>query len=74
MRLPNCFLPIDREGRVAIILPYTARHEFCCDSLPTLVARELKVRPASVRLQYAQPATELDVGPTLRESKSVASD
>ncbi|TFW23570.1 molybdopterin cofactor-binding domain-containing protein, partial [Duganella callida] len=56
---PNAFLTIGRDGVVTMIMPFVEMGQGTYTSVPMLIAEELEVELAAVRLQHAPAAEKL---------------
>jgi len=62
---PNAFVRIDRDGRVVLTMPYVEMGQGTYTSIPMLIAEELEVELAQVRLEHAPPNERLYANPLL---------
>jgi isoquinoline 1-oxidoreductase beta subunit len=56
---PDAFIRIDRSGQVTLVIPQVEMGQGTYTSLPMLVAEELEVRLAQVRVEHAPPDDKL---------------
>src|SRR5262245_31333547 len=52
---PNAFIRIGTDGRVVLTMPYVEMGQGTYTSIPMLIAEELEVGLAQVRLEHAPP-------------------
>jgi isoquinoline 1-oxidoreductase beta subunit len=64
---PNAFIRIGTDGQVVLIMPYVEMGQGTYTSIPMLIAEELEVDLAQVRLEHAPPNEKLYVNPLLGE-------
>ncbi len=62
---PNAFIRIERDGRIVLIMPYVEMGQGTYTSIPMLIAEELEVDVAQVRLEHAPPNEKLYANPLL---------
>jgi isoquinoline 1-oxidoreductase subunit beta len=62
---PNAFIRIDASGKVAITVAYVEMGQGTYTSIPMLIAEELEVDLASVRVEHAPPDDKLYMNPLL---------
>jgi isoquinoline 1-oxidoreductase beta subunit len=62
---PNAFIRIERDGRVTLTMPYVEMGQGTYTSIPMLIAEELEVDLADVRLEHAPPNEKLYGNPLL---------
>jgi len=62
---PNAFVRIDSSGQVTVIVPYVEMGQGTYTSIPMLIAEELEVALASVRVEHAPASNELYGNPLL---------
>src|SRR5260370_6825436 len=62
---PNAFVRIDSSGQVTVIVPYVEMGQGTYTSIPMLIAEELEVALASVRVEHAPASNELYGNPRL---------
>jgi isoquinoline 1-oxidoreductase beta subunit len=63
--VPNAFVRIDRDGQVALTIPYVEMGQGTYTSIPMLIAEELDVELNQVRLEHAPPDEKLYANPLL---------
>ena len=56
---PNAFIRIDPNGQVTLIMPYVEMGQGTYTSIPMLIAEELEVDLAQVRIEHAPPNSKL---------------
>ncbi|WP_363352147.1 xanthine dehydrogenase family protein molybdopterin-binding subunit [Methylocystis echinoides] len=56
---PDAFIRIDRSGQVTLVIPQVEMGQGTYTSLPMLVAEELEVKLAQVRVEHAPPDDKL---------------
>jgi isoquinoline 1-oxidoreductase beta subunit len=61
--VPNAFILIDAHGKVAITVGYVEMGQGTYTSIPMLIAEELEVELASVRVEHAPPNDKLYMNP-----------
>ena len=62
---PNAFIRIGRNGQVTLIMPQVEMGQGTYTSMPMLIAEELEVDLAQVKLEHAPPSDKLYGNPTL---------
>jgi isoquinoline 1-oxidoreductase beta subunit len=62
---PNAFIRIGTDGQVVLIMPYVEMGQGTYTSIPMLIAEELEVDLAQVRLEHAPPNEKLYANPLL---------
>jgi isoquinoline 1-oxidoreductase beta subunit len=62
---PNAFIRIERDGQVVLTMPYVEMGQGTYTSIPMLIAEELEVELAQVRLEHAPPDERLYANPML---------
>ena len=62
---PNAFIRIGRDGQVTLIMPQVEMGQGTYTSMPMLVAEELEVDLAQVRLEHAPPSDKLYANPAV---------
>jgi len=62
---PNAFIRIGRDGQVVLTMPYVEMGQGTYTSIPMLIAEELEVELAQVRLEHAPPNEKLYANPML---------
>ena len=62
---PNAFIRIGRDGLVVLTMPYVEMGQGTYTSIPMLVAEELEVGLAQVRLEHAPPDEKVYANPLL---------
>ncbi|MGX4804890.1 molybdopterin cofactor-binding domain-containing protein [Bradyrhizobium guangdongense] len=62
---PNAFIRIGRDGEVVLTMPYVEMGQGTYTSIPMLIAEELEVELARVRLEHAPPNEKLYFNPLL---------
>ena len=62
---PNAFIRIGRDGTIVLIMPYVEMGQGTYTSIPMLIAEELEVDLAQVRLEHAPPNEKLYANPLL---------
>src|SRR5207253_9141694 len=60
---PNAFIRIGSDGQVVLIMPYVEMGQGTYTSIPMLIAEELEVELAQVRVEHAPPNDKLYVNP-----------
>jgi CO/xanthine dehydrogenase Mo-binding subunit len=63
--VPSAFVRIDGSGRVTLTMAYVEMGQATYTSIPMLIAEELEVDLASVRLEHAPPNDKLYANPLL---------
>src|SRR4051794_39183051 len=63
--VPNAFIRIGADGQVVLIMPYAEMGQGTYTSVPMLIAEELEVDLAQVRLEHAPPNEKLYANPML---------
>jgi isoquinoline 1-oxidoreductase beta subunit len=62
---PNAFIRIQREGQIALTMPYVEMGQGTYTSIPMLIAEELEVGLEQVLLEHAPPNEKLYANPLL---------
>ncbi|WP_378951207.1 molybdopterin cofactor-binding domain-containing protein [Mesorhizobium sp. ANAO-SY3R2] len=62
---PNAFIRIGGDGEVVMIMPYVEMGQGTYTAIPMLIAEELEVNLAQVRLEHAPPNEKLYANPLL---------
>src|SRR3954452_21970609 len=62
---PNAFVRIERNGHIVLTMPYVEMGQGTYTSIPMLIAEELEVDLAQVRLEHAPPNENLYANPLL---------
>jgi isoquinoline 1-oxidoreductase beta subunit len=62
---PNAFIRIDKDGQVALTMPYVEMGQGTYTSITMLIAEELDVSLKQVRLEHAPPNEKLYANPLL---------
>jgi len=62
---PNAFIRIGSDGRVVLTMPYVEMGQGTYTSIPMLMAEELEVKLAQVRLEHAPPNERVYANPML---------
>ena len=62
---PDTFIRIDTDGQIVLTMPYVEMGQGTYTSIPMLIAEELEVDLAQVRLEHAPPNEELYGNPLL---------
>src|SRR5207342_2845353 len=62
---PNAFIRIERDGQIALTMPYVEMGQGTYTSIPMLIAEELEVDLKQVRLEHAPPNAKLYGNPLL---------
>ena len=62
---PNAFIRISGDGTIVLIMPYVEMGQGTYTSIPMLIAEELEVNLAQVRLDHAPPNEKLYANPLL---------
>ncbi|MDR6759453.1 isoquinoline 1-oxidoreductase beta subunit [Mycoplana sp. BE70] len=62
---PNAFIRIGRDGEVVMTMPYVEMGQGTYTAIPMLIAEELEVNLAQVRLEHAPPNEKLYANPLL---------
>src|SRR5262245_7387795 len=62
---PNAFVRIDRDGIVTAIMPQIEMGQGTYTSMPMLIAEELEVDLAQVRVEHSPPSDELYGNPLI---------
>ena len=62
---PNAFIRIERDGQIVLTMPYVEMGQGTYTSIPMLIAEELEVDLAQVRLEHAPPNEKLYGNPLL---------
>ena len=62
---PNAFIRIERDGRIVLTMPYVEMGQGTYTSIPMLIAEELEVDLAQVRVGHAPPNEKLYANPLL---------
>ncbi|WP_445487054.1 molybdopterin cofactor-binding domain-containing protein [Rhodopseudomonas sp. RCAM05734] len=62
---PNAFVRIDRDGQVTLVMAQVEMGQGTYTSMPMLIAEELEVELAKVRLEHAPPDDKLYVNPLI---------
>src|SRR3954452_16860792 len=63
--MPNAFIRIGPDGQVVLTMPYVEMGQGTYTAIPMLIAEELEVDLASVRLEHAAPNDKLYGNPLL---------
>jgi isoquinoline 1-oxidoreductase beta subunit len=63
--VPNAFIRIERDGQIVLTMPYVEMGQGTYTSIPMLIAEELEVDLAQVRLEHAPPNEALYKNPLL---------
>ncbi|WP_378950064.1 molybdopterin cofactor-binding domain-containing protein [Mesorhizobium sp. ANAO-SY3R2] len=63
--VPNAFIRIGRDGEVVMTMPYVEMGQGTYTAIPMLIAEELEVNLAQVRLEHAPPNEKLYANPLL---------
>src|SRR3954452_23431227 len=63
--MPNAFIRIGPDGQVVLTMPYVEMGQGTYTSIPMLIAEELEVDLAQVRLEHAPPNENLYANPLL---------
>ena len=63
--VPNAFIRIGADGQVVLTMPYVEMGQGTYTSIPMLIAEELEVGLAQVRLEHAPPNEKLYGNPVL---------
>src|SRR5882757_9507942 len=56
---PNAFIHIERDGRIALVMPYVEMGQGTYTAIPMLIAEELEVDLKQVKLEHAPPNEKL---------------
>jgi isoquinoline 1-oxidoreductase beta subunit len=64
---PNAFIRIGDDGQIVLTMPYVEMGQGTYTSIPMLIAEELEVDLAQVRLEHAPPNPKLYTNPLLGE-------
>ena len=62
---PNAFIRIERDGRIALVMPYVEMGQGTYTAIPMLIAEELEVDLKQVKLEHAPPNEKLYGNPAL---------
>lgn len=62
---PNAFVRIDRDGHVTLVMPQVEMGQGTYTSMPMLIAEELEVELAQVKLEHAPPDDKLYSNPLI---------
>jgi len=62
---PNAFIHIERDGRIALVMPYVEMGQGTYTAIPMLIAEELEVDLKQVKLEHAPPNEKLYGNPAL---------
>ena len=62
---PNAFIRIAHDGQIVLIMPYVEMGQGVYTSIPMLIAEELEVDLAQVRLEHAPPNDKLYANPLI---------
>jgi isoquinoline 1-oxidoreductase beta subunit len=62
---PNTFIHIGSDGQIVLTMPYVEMGQGTYTSIPMLIAEELEVNLAQVRLEHAPPNEKLYANPLL---------
>jgi isoquinoline 1-oxidoreductase beta subunit len=62
---PNAFVRIDRDGQVTLVMAQVEMGQGTYTSMPMLIAEELEVELAQVRLEHAPPDDKLYINPLI---------
>jgi isoquinoline 1-oxidoreductase beta subunit len=62
---PNAFIRIERDARIALVMPYVEMGQGTYTAIPMLIAEELEVDLDQVRLEHAPPDPKLYGNPLL---------
>jgi len=62
---PNAFIRIERDARIALVMPYVEMGQGTYTAIPMLIAEELEVDLDQVRLEHAPPNPKLYGNPLL---------
>ncbi|MBR1162631.1 xanthine dehydrogenase family protein molybdopterin-binding subunit [Bradyrhizobium elkanii] len=62
---PNAFVRIGGDGKVVLTMPYVEMGQGTYTSIPMLIAEELEIGLAQVRLEHAPPSDKLYANPLL---------
>ena len=62
---PNAFVRIGSDGQVVLTMPYVEMGQGTYTSIPMLIAEELEVGLAQIRLEHAPPNEKLYANPLL---------
>src|SRR3954454_18360729 len=63
--VPNAFIRIGADGQVVLTMPYVEMGQGTYTSIPMLIAEELEVGLAEIRLEHAPPNEKLYANPIL---------
>jgi isoquinoline 1-oxidoreductase beta subunit len=63
--VPNAFIRIEGDGQIVLTMPYVEMGQGTYTSIPMLIAEELEVTLAQVRLEHAPPDEKLYANPLL---------
>jgi isoquinoline 1-oxidoreductase beta subunit len=63
--VPNAFIRIEGDGQIVLTMPYVEMGQGTYTSIPMLIAEELEVALAQVRLEHAPPNEKLYANPLL---------
>jgi CO/xanthine dehydrogenase Mo-binding subunit len=63
--MPNAFVRIDPDGKVTLTMPYIEMGQGTYTSIPMLIAEELEVDLATVRIEHAPPNDKLYANPLI---------
>src|SRR3954463_9708967 len=63
--VPNAFIRIGPDGQVVLTMPYVEMGQGTYTSIPMLIAEELEVGLAQIRLEHAPPNEKLYANPLL---------
>jgi len=62
---PNAFIRVGADGQIVLTMPYVEMGQGTYTSIPMLIAEELEVDLAQVRLEHAPPNEKLYTNPLL---------